>query len=110
MVLIEVALDVTRDERAVRHYRQPPGARIVERRPGEPAAQSQALIRHEDLGVDEGDASAAKAVLGVACQLAVSPDLVTVLRWVVADLGVYVSSIRARLVAYQMMPSALSRL
>jgi hypothetical protein len=47
--------------------------------------------------VEEGDPPAAKVVLSIACQLAVSPDLVTIFGWVVADLGVHVSSIRARL-------------
>src|SRR5215208_7195209 len=94
-----------------------PLARIVERRPGKPAAQSEALVGLVDLGVEEGDPPAPQGVLSVACQLAVRPDLVAILGWVVADLGVHVSSIRAQLLfisrrylAYQKMPSAPSRL
>src|SRR5215217_6892421 len=109
-ILIEVALDVGRDERAERHYHQPPGARVVEGGPGQPAAQAHAPIRLVDFCVDEGYPPRAQNVLSVACQLAVHPDLVTILGWVVAHLGVYVSSTRARHVAYQKMPNRLSRL
>jgi hypothetical protein len=58
-----VALDVTCDERAVRDYHQSPGARIVERGLGQPAAQVQAFVGLVDLGVDEGDPPAAQAML-----------------------------------------------
>jgi hypothetical protein len=105
-----VALDVTRDERAERHYYQTLGARIVERCTGQPATQTHALKRLVDLGVEEGDPPSEQGVLGVACHLAVSPDLVTIFGWIVADLGVHLSSTRARHVAYHKMPSRLSRL
>jgi hypothetical protein len=65
-----MALDETRDERAERHDHQFSGTRIVERRAGQPTTQAQALVGLEDLGVDEGDPPAAKAVLSIACQLA----------------------------------------
>src|SRR5215213_59106 len=97
MVLIEVAFDVSRGERAEWHYHQSPGARILKRRPGQPVAQAQPLVGLVDLGVEEGDPPAVQDVLSVACQLAVSPELVTILGWVVADLYVHLSSIRARL-------------
>jgi hypothetical protein len=45
-----------------------------------------------DLGVDEGDPPVAKAVLRVANPLAVHPELVTMLGWVVADLNVHFPS------------------
>src|SRR5829696_4655406 len=100
-ILIEVALDVGRDERAERHYHKSAGARIVEGGPGQPAAQAHASIRLVDLCVDEGYPPRAQNVLSVACQLVVHPDLVTILGWVVAHLGVHLSSIRARLLFSQ---------
>jgi hypothetical protein len=85
-----------------------PLARIVERRPGQPA--THALERLVDLGVEESDPPSTHGVLSVACQLAVGPELVTILGWIVADLGVHLSFIRAQGVAYQKMPRTLSRL
>ena len=52
-----------------------PRARIVERRPRQSAAQAQALVGLVDFGEHEGDPPAAQAVLSVACQLAVRPNL-----------------------------------
>src|SRR5918995_4806312 len=99
-----------RDERAVWLYHQSPGARILKRPPGQPAAQSQALVRLVDLGVEEGDPTSEQGVLCVACHLAVRPELVTIRAFVVADLGVHISSIRAQRVTYHKMPSTASRL
>jgi hypothetical protein len=45
-----------------------------------------------DLSVDEGDPPVAKAVQRVANSLAVHPELVTMLGWVVADLDVHFPS------------------
>src|ERR671920_60198 len=87
-VLIEVALDEIRDERAERHYHESPGTRIVKRHTGQLAAQAQTLVGLVDLSVDEGDPPVAKAVQRVANPFAVHPELVTMLGWVVADLEV----------------------
>jgi hypothetical protein len=62
------------------------------RGPGQPVAQAQPLVGLVDLGVEEGDPPAAEVVLSIACQLAVRPELVTIFGWVVADLGVHLSS------------------
>ena len=91
-ILIEMALDVGRDERAEWHYHESPGTRIVERHSGQLGAQTQPFVGLVDLGVDEGDPPVAKAVLRVANPLAVHPKLVTLLGWVVADLDVHFPS------------------
>src|ERR687897_3225550 len=91
-VLIEAALDEIRDELAERHYHESPVPRIVKRHPGQLGAQAQTLVGLVDLGVHEGDPPVAKAVIGVANALAVHPELVTVLGWVVADLDVHFPS------------------
>src|SRR5918995_1549903 len=98
-----------RDERAVWLYHQSPGARILKRPPGQPATQSQALVRLVDLGVEEGDPTSEQGVLCVACHLAVGPELVTIGVFVVGDLGVHICFIRAQRVAYHKMPTKLSR-
>jgi hypothetical protein len=79
------------DEWAEWHYQQPSTTRVVEGCTGQLACQAKALVWLVDFGVQEGYPAAAQDVLGVAGELAVCPDLITIPGLVVADLGVRVS-------------------
>src|ERR1035438_3893638 len=84
-----MATDVIGDEGAQRHDGQLPRPGVVQRRPGEPAAKTDALIPGIDLSVEERDPPVIEPVLREARELPVRPDLIARLLAVVAHLDAH---------------------
>ena len=84
-----MAGDVARDERAQRDDLQAARPHVVQHPSRQAAAQALALVRRDDLGMQEGDASVTAAVAREAGELAVGPDLIAGLIRIVTYLGVH---------------------
>ena len=86
VVVLGVAFQIARDERAQRHNPQTAGTDVVDGGGRELAAEPLALERVVDLGVDEDDLPGPRDELREPCDLAVDEDLVTVAGFVQPDL------------------------